>query len=316
MKNYAITRIKKHKAGSSAKYLINHHLRSVAVANADPDREHLNKVLFQVENVEEFLAKAPAGTKCNATRFVDVIFTASRFESKEQLDQWVKSTMEFAQEEFLAKNIALAVLHMDESTPHIHVLWKPVNPKTKKLGAGHWFDGKNKMKTYQDKYFSKVKHLAFDRGTPGSRAKHTTIKQFYKNVKNAKVNTLDIHKELDKLEKTLKKTSVWDTLKGNLFDAFKPIFANLSKQARAVAIQAELNQTAKKSEETKKLADRVAFLEMKLKDLTGSENPSLSKMEELKKAIYHFQADIPKKPEPVLANQSPTATQQKSKLKL
>lgn len=316
MKNYAITRIQKHSAGSTSSYLVNHHLRLVEVENADPEKAHLNKLLYQVDNINKFLNKVPCGTKSNATKFVDVLFTASRFDSKEQLEQWVKSTMEFAKEEFLEKNIAMAILHNDETTPHIHIIFKPVNPKTNKLGAGHWFDGSAKMKSYQDRYFAKVKHLGFDRGTPGSRTKHKKVKTFYKNVKNAQANTIDIHKELGKLEETLKKTSVWDTLKGNLFDAFKPIFANLSKQARAVAIQAELNQTAKKSEETKKLADRVAFLEMKLKDLTGSENPSLSKMTELKKAISHFQADIPKKPEPVLANQSPTATQQKSKLKL
>lgn len=318
MKNYAIARIKKHSAGSRAKYLINHHLRLANVGNADPEKAHLNKVLCQVDNIEDFLNAVPCGTKKNATKFVDVIFTASRFESKEQLDQWVKSTIEFAKAEFLEKNIALAVLHQDESTPHIHIIFKPVNPKTNKLGAGFWFDGSAKMKSFQDKYFAKVKHLGFDRGTPGSRAKHKTIKQFYKNVKNAQAQTMDIHKELGKLEETLKNTTIWEAFKGNVFEKIKPLFANLSKHARSVAMQSELNQTAKKTEEAKKLADKVAFLEMKLKDLTGSENPSPQKMLELKKAFSHFQADIHKKPDPLLEEPKPlTATQQqRSKFKL
>jgi hypothetical protein len=231
--------------------------------------------------------------------------------------------MEFAKAEFLEKNIAMAILHNDETTPHIHIIFKPVNPKTNKLGAGHWFDGSAKMKAYQDRYFAKVKHLGFDRGTPGSRTKHKKVKTFYKNVKNAQAQTVDIHKELGKIEETLKSTNFLDVIKNKLagvsiFETLKPIFSNLSKHARSIAIQAEINQTAKKTEEAKKLADKVAFLEMKLKDLTGSENPSLAKIAEVQKAVAHFKVDLPKKAEPLLEEaKPPTATQQqKSKLKL
>ena len=40
--------------------------------------------------------------------------------------------MDFVKETYGAENIALAVLHKDETTEHMHVIIKPINPKTKK----------------------------------------------------------------------------------------------------------------------------------------------------------------------------------------
>lgn len=283
MANYAITRIKKYSNVGSASYLLNHHLRGVPVANADPSRKHKNVVLHKQEgNLMDFLNEVPAGSKRNACRFVDVIFTASKFNSKQHADEWAKTTLAFAQKEFGADNIALAVVHRDETTDHLHLIFKPVNPKTGKLGAGHWFDGKLKMKAYQDRYHKAVAHLGFDRGDPAKRAHHKTIKQYYSEMAKAEQSYKDYHHSLVDLYNEVQKVSLWDRLNPMKLQAkLKPLFAKVDSKAKKVMMAKELLQVDKTNQKNKQLLDQVDHLQMKLEKLTGSPNPDLATMDRL-----------------------------------
>jgi len=118
MKNYAITRIKKHASVKSASYLVNHHLRLAEVANADPQKAKKNETLFQVPDIQAFLNDVPKGTKKNACRFVDVLFTASRFDTKQQFEDWKKASWEFAKKTF----------HLIEQEVKNVSLWDRFNP--------------------------------------------------------------------------------------------------------------------------------------------------------------------------------------------
>ena len=46
--------------------------------------------------------------------------------NEKQLDQWVKESMDWAGEQWGKENIVTAVLHMDEKTPHIHLILVPI----------------------------------------------------------------------------------------------------------------------------------------------------------------------------------------------
>jgi len=275
MKNYAITRIKKHASVKSATYLINHHLRLADVHNADPKRKNKNEVLHRLDDIQKFLNEVPKGTKSNACRFVDVLFTASRFDNKQQFEQWKTATWEFAKRQFGEDNIALAVVHNDETTPHFHLIFKPVNPKTGKLGAGHWFDGRKKMQQYQDAYHRSVANLGFDRGEPGSRAKHKTIRQFYRDVSIAQEELKTFSKAFNEIDKQLKNVSIWDRLKpSNLQKKIKLQLVTAYKSASKILLFKQVLQTEKVTEQNKQLLKQIDTLKDKLELATGYENPS------------------------------------------
>jgi len=286
--NFAIARIEKYASSGGLKYLLNHHLRTTTVPNADPAKLHLNRVLMKVDDPQKFIDDIPKGSKKNACRFVDMLFTATQFEDKKQLQQWTDETLAYAQK-FLGKdNIALAVLHVDETTPHIHIIFKPVNPHTKKLGAGHWFDGREKMQKFQDTYHQAVSALGFDRGVKGSRAHHKTIKQFYADIHHAQVKYTNFMSDIKTAYQSLKdaKPKFLDfsqQWKQPTLDAFK----NISRRAAAVAYleqttdRAEVERLKKVETEHQQQKILLTATQEKLRDLTGSTLPTSSEVSAL-----------------------------------
>lgn len=314
-KNYAIARIKKYSRVGQVGYLVNHHLRSVEVANADPKIK--NEVLHLVEDVKQFLEDIPKGSKKNAVRFIDCLFTASRFEDKRQLEQWKKKTMDFVKETYGAENIALAVLHKDETTEHMHVIIKPINPKTKKLGAGWLFDGREKMQAYQDKYHLAVGNLGFSRGVKGSRAKHQTIKQFYRKIAQAEIEANEFKTQLAEAVRKVEEIPKTQRIFGDKFRlALVPIFGGLLKKAKVVAGLEKVLQAEKKEELANKLASKVENLEMKLEKLTGEPNPSWTEINTLARSFEQLKEDQAKLVEEVKQKYpTPQTTPTTSKIK-
>lgn len=277
-KNYAIARIKKYSHVSQVTYLVNHHLRLVPVPNADPKRAHKNEVLVQ-KDVVDFLEDVPKGSKKNAVRFVDCVFAGSRFDTPQQEKEWQEATFDFIKKEFGEDNLALVVVHNDETTKHIQVIFKPVNPKTKKLGAGHWFDGRVKMKSYQDRYFNAVKHLGFERGDPSKKAEHTTLKEHYAQVNKsadaAEQEVQDLKKSLGRLKKEVQDFSVMDIFKPAKFmDRVKPHLYRVLKKGKEVLQYQAYNQVEQKEQKSKRLAEENEALRHKLEAITGVENPN------------------------------------------
>jgi hypothetical protein len=77
--------------------------------------------------------------------------------------------------------LASAVLHLDEQTPHLHLL---VVPRLKqgdsgwKLNSKALFD-RQRLTEMQTTYAKALEHLGIRRGEPGSDAVHSEVKQFY-----------------------------------------------------------------------------------------------------------------------------------------
>jgi len=308
-KNYAITRIKKHTNLNATSYLVNHHLRLVEVSNADPRRAHRNEVLIQKDDIVGFIADTPAGSKRNACRLVDVVFAGSQFKDKKHLKEWQTATLEFAKKEFGAENIALAVVHNDETTPHMHVIFKPVNPKTKKLGASHWFDGVLKMKSYQDRYHKAVAPLGFERGDPEKRANHKTLKAFYRDLANAEKQYKSFVGGLVAISDEIKTVSLWERLNPmNFKDRILEQLRGVANAAKPVLMAKEVFGTKKVLEDNKKLTEQVHNLEEKLQKLTGIEHPTwadIRPLADLLKEATEKQAELdryatptPPKPQP------------------
>lgn len=296
MNNYAISRIKKHQRIAAASYLINHHLRLVSVANADEAKSSKNKVLMQKDDIKKFLKEVPEGSRANAVRLVDVLFTASRFEGKSHLKNWVDATMTFAKKEFGEDNIALAVIHLDETTPHIHLIFKPVNPKTKKLSAGFWFDGRAKMQSYQDRYHAAVGDLGFARGERNSRAKHQTIKQFYSKMPNIEKTYAAYEKSLEKLHEANAQLTLWERLKPERMMArLTPFIQDVQQKSKKIIGMKELLRVKEVAKKNVDLTDLIEFQAEQLEQLTGSKKPDFKQMELVTNLFQAFKTENHKK---------------------
>ena len=61
--------------------------------------------------------------------------TMKKLEQQGKLDDWAKKTIEWFQNKFDKKNVVSAVMHMDETTPHLHITVVPITreePKPRK----------------------------------------------------------------------------------------------------------------------------------------------------------------------------------------
>lgn len=97
-----------------------------------------------------------------------------------KLKAWAVASMAWARRQW-PDQLASAVLHTDEQSPHLHLL---VVPRVKngdsgwKLNSKALFD-RQRLTEMQTSYAKALEHLGIRRGEPGSNAKHAEVKQFY-----------------------------------------------------------------------------------------------------------------------------------------
>lgn len=59
--------------------------------------------------------------------------TMKRLEAEGKLNEWIDTTLEWFRKEFGEENVVSAVLHMDETTPHLHVTVVPITTEEAKV---------------------------------------------------------------------------------------------------------------------------------------------------------------------------------------
>ena len=105
----------------------------------------------------------------------------------DKVKAWTVASLAWAKRQW-PDQLASVVLHLDEQTPHLHLL---VVPRVKSA-AGVWklnskalFD-RERLRELQTEYGNALAPLGIRRGEPGSEAKHSEVKQFYGAVQAAK----------------------------------------------------------------------------------------------------------------------------------
>ena len=177
----AIFRTKKLKTAGEIAGSTKHCMRSIPTPNAVPGVK--NRILYGSANPRidiERMADAAQG-RSNSVRCIEILATASSdwFDTatKDQINDWTRSTCVELAKIFGKENIAHLQLHLDESTPHITGYIVPV--KDGKLNARHWLGGRKNLSELQDRMAACVAHLGIERGIKGSKAKHQRVKRFY-----------------------------------------------------------------------------------------------------------------------------------------
>lgn len=204
---YSILRIQKIKTRSQISASQSHNLRLTTVDNADPSRTHLNRT-YGAKSYKELIAeledrffKYGITPRKDAVQVVEVILTASHefFTdiSDEKLKEWIKANFIWAKEEF-AENLLQITLHLDERTPHIHLLFTPITPD-KRLSMKDLYGGKEKLSALQSRYAKRMEAFDLKRGVENSKAKHKAIKKFYSLINDiAKIEKLEYSEYVNK----------------------------------------------------------------------------------------------------------------------
>lgn len=135
MSEYAILRIEK-RDNRQARAMAQHALREGReVAHADPERAHLNRILVGPKTTTEVMTRLksmlPAKYRKDAVTAVDVLVSGSpeamaKMTKSQQLD-YLKASLGWVADRFGGRqNIAQAVVHFDEDTPHLQALIVPM----------------------------------------------------------------------------------------------------------------------------------------------------------------------------------------------
>ncbi|AVS80248.1 hypothetical protein C8237_03500 [Paracidovorax avenae] len=236
---YCIAEFQKVKSNAKITVMANHNLRQhLSVADKkriDPARKHLNKVLANPLNVNtrwatNFLKAFQAHwknkeidiRKDSVLLFDMVITTSPEFwgdnwhkngaitpETREKLDKWIAVQMDFVGRQLGPDAIKFAVLHLDEKTPHIHLMISPEETKTMKyknqygtqertvtsLNANRW--NPNFWKKFVTAHAKANAHLGLKRPQEGSVAEKISNREFTRRVKQAETD--DYKKIIDGL---------------------------------------------------------------------------------------------------------------------
>ena len=209
---------KKAKGASDAR-MSDHIERRVIASNVDPTRTHLNRELVQlsegVTERDEAIAHRikSAGIKRKITpdqvRAIRVMLSGTHEDMMKMqqdgcIDEWCDESMQWLHKTFGKENTVSAVLHMDETTPHIHATIVPIvtgerrKAKQKKPTEGKRTYRKktdtarlcaddvlnrDKLVAYHDDYAKVMQKYGLQRGVRGSEARHTTTAQYYRDLK-------------------------------------------------------------------------------------------------------------------------------------
>lgn len=93
---------------------------------------------------------------------------------------------EWACEQFGAENILHSALHVDETTPHVHVSFVPVSEKGT-LSAKAVVGGREKLRGLQTSLAEKMAPLGLERGNADQGVKHQDLKTWHKKMLKASV---------------------------------------------------------------------------------------------------------------------------------
>ena len=215
---YAVLHLDKAPGNEAA--MTAHIARTKIPTNASPERTCLNEEL--VEFPEEVADRTEAisyrlehagltrkiGT--NQVRVIRVMLTGShdamkRIEEEGRLPEWCADNLAWLRETFGTENVVSAVVHRDESTPHIHAAVVPIVTGERRKartvpsetpGKRHYRPksaarprlcaddvmSRVRLKQYQDSYAAAMSKYGLERGIDGSEARHVTTQEFYRQA--------------------------------------------------------------------------------------------------------------------------------------
>ena len=306
-----------------------------------PERTHLNCYLKKNElnYVKEFDKikrenNLQGSIRSNSIIMCEMVFTSNKaFFDKigtEETKRFFEESYKFAcnYKNLGEKNIISAVVHYDEGTPHMHLIYIPVvhtkdieNRDIAKVCCRDFWKGRDSYRQLQNDYYKYItaKNFELERGIPSEEtgAKHQKIEDLKKitNFENTKKVLENITLELpevpdindikpiklnkEKEEKEIIKPK--DALIQNLYQDNIALHRELSRQARIVEEAEEYQKERDKIiADNEKLNDTVKYLEHEYKKKSNTldlryNNRKYELEQEFEDKIYNIENKYKKK---------------------
>ncbi len=313
MAQYAILRFAKHK-GHPAGSLEAHHEREKEKYASNPDidtsRSKYNFHIVEPEGryyhfIQKRIEEAGCRTRKDSTRFVDTLITASpeffKGKSAKEVQAFFQRAGDFIIDRVGRQNIISAVVHMDEKTPHLHLIFVPLT-EDNRLCAKEILGNRANLTKWQDDFFNYMveKYPDLERGESASKTgrKHIPTRLFKQAV--------NLSRQAKQIEKVLNEIGTFNSGKKKeealaLLNKWFPQMENFSGQLKKykVTIDDLLEENRKlearaKASENGKMKDTLerAKLESELHDIQRvmSRIPP-DVLEQLKQEAKHYQKD-------------------------
>lgn len=211
---YAVLHLDKAKGADSG--LSAHIERTIHPKNADSTRTHLNRELIQfpdgvtnrTQAIQHRLDTAGLKRKIakNQVRAIRILLTGThedmmQIEKNGKLEDWCQDNIEWLRKTYGIDNVVSVVLHMDESTPHLHATVVPIvqterQRKKKEQEVKRTYRKKApaprlcaddvmsraNLKRYQNTYAEAMQKYGLQRGIEGSEAQHISTHEYYRSL--------------------------------------------------------------------------------------------------------------------------------------
>ena len=188
--SFAILRIQKLKSFADVGGSLSHNYRNRETLNADSDRTHLND--HDLDTNEKCMTairdRIPEKRRKDAVLCIEHLITASPDwdgwgTSKET--EFFDQSKKWLENKYGKKNVVSTTIHRDETTPHLVAYVVPVDEDSGRLNAKKFIGGsRHTLSQMQTDFAIEVKDLGLDRGVQGSKAKHTSIQEYYEKLNN------------------------------------------------------------------------------------------------------------------------------------
>ena len=188
--NYAILRTAKLKTMGNIGGSLAHSYRTIETPNADPNLTPKNHhTVATPEAVKQAIKdRLPEKRRADAVLCIEYLITASpEWEGwgKSQEAEFFKRSAQWLMDKHGEGNIAGMSIHRDISTPQLVAYVVPIDQKGK-LNCKGFLGGRVKLNQMQTDFANTVADLGLTRGKEGSKAKHTSIKEYYHDINHAR----------------------------------------------------------------------------------------------------------------------------------
>lgn len=322
---YAVLHLEKTSGTDSA--MSAHIERTIAPKNADPERTYLNRELIKfpegvsnrTQAIQHRLENAGLQRKIskNQIRAIRILLTGSnedmkRIEADGKLDEWCNDNLRWLGETYGKENIVSAVLHLDESTPHIHATLVPIvtterrkkkseeqvkkqyckkNPNAPRLSADDVMT-RSKLKKYQDTYALTMSKFGLQRGIDGSEARHISTSQYYRelfaknenlkeNIDNLLEKQKNTEKELSKVKSEVSKEKFKNAkaeMGANLMDGVNSLFGGSKVKQQQAEIEELQSENNSLKEENRSLKTELQTAQKEHEKITDKLRAELKKI--------------------------------------
>lgn len=305
--------------------------RTVAPKNADPERTHLNwemitfpdGVTNRTEAIQHRLETAGLQRKIgkNQVRAVRIMLSGSRDDMKRieqagKLDDWCRDNLDWLKKTYGAENIVSTVVHLDETTPHIHATMIPIVTGERRKAKMEQTTGKKKyrkkstdtarlcaddvmsrvrLKEYQNTYAEQMAKYGLERGIDGSEAKHVTTSQYYRDLltqsESVQENIARLLEQKEQAEQELSSVKA-DIKKEKLKNSAADVGATLLDGVGSLFGSSKTKQQQQQFEaltaENRNFSDNINELNSKIRTMETEYKTAIDKLSEQLNKVFNY----------------------------